>query len=1104
MKKVKSTTKLIFLLTLWISTIQLNYAQGVTTAQMTGLVKDDKGEPVIGAVIKAEHVPSGTIYGTVTNERGRFNMQGLRVGGPYKVSASLIGMRETMKENIFASLGTSTVINLDMKEADITLDEVIVTDSKNAIFSNNRTGASSSFNNNTITALPAISSRSITGVTKYDPHGNGSSFGSQDSRLNNFTIDGSVFNNGFGLGTEAQAGGRTGSTAISLDAIEQLQINVAPFDVRQSGFVGSGINAVTRSGTNEITGSVYYNFRNDALQGTDAKSSKITVPKYDEKIIGARIGAPIIKNKLFLFLNGEIVRRTEPATTYVADGSSNSGTKTRVLKSDLDSLSNFLLQKYNYAAGPYEAFNNETKSDKFLARLDYNLNTDHKITLRYTHHNSTADQLISNSSSAGAGNRRTSVDAMSYQNSGYLIGDNTRSIVGELNSNFGNRFYNNFIAGYDAQNEDRQYKGALFPTIDILKDGKTYISAGFDPFTPDNKLDYHTTHITNNLSFASDKNNFVVGAHYENYKSNNLFFPASNAVYVFNSLSDFYAAANSTADTSPVAINRFQYRYSALPNGEAPLQILKVNRIDLYGQDDIQLSENFRFSAGIRASLISFGNTALENKTISDQNYIDENGNKTYKVNTGTLPKSNILWEPRLGFNWNVQGKNKTQVRGGTGVFTGRPPYVWVSNQIGNNGILTGFIDVQNTRQYGFTNDPTKFIPSTPTLPSTFDIAATDGNYKFPQVWKTSISVDHKIGFGLVGSFELMYNQNINAVKYFNANAEPATGDTSKFAGPDNRARFPASYVSSGQAANSSRINDNVSMAAIMTTTNQGYYKAAVVKLEYPAQKGLSGMVAYTRSVAKDLMSAGSIASGSYTALRTVNGNNNPSLTYSDFDIPHRIIGYLSYRLEYGQEFGGATQVTLGYTGSKSSRYSLVYAGDMNGDNITNNDLIYIPKNGSDITFQSFSVTQKDGTKTTFTPQDQAAAYDNYILNNSYLKDHRGEYAGRNDLLLPFLHNFDFSIIQEFYIKTGKRKNTLQFRGDIFNVGNLISKNFGVGQVLVTDRPLSYKTVKNGVPEFTLATQTKDGIIGLIKDTYIDRATLSDVWTAQLGIRYIF
>lgn len=1088
--------------------------QGVTSSQITGVIKDAAGEAVIGAVVKVEHQPSGTLYGTITNADGRFNIQGLRVGGPYKVTASMTGMSEVIRENVFTSLGTASVVNMDMKDAEIALDEVVISESKTGIFSSSKTGASSNFNSATISAVPTIGSRSISSVTKYNPHGNGSSFGAQDSRLNNFTVDGSVFNNGFGLGSDAQAGGRTNSTAISLDAIDQLQVNVAPFDVRQSGFVGSGINAVTKSGTNEFHGTAFYSFRDPTTTGHQAAENAITVPDFNEKIIGASLGGSIIKNKLFFFVNGEFQRRSEPATTFVADGSSLQGTKTRVLKSDLDSLRNFLRTKFNYETGEYEGYNNETKSDKFLVRLDLNINNNNKAVLRYTNHNSTADQLISNSNSAGAGNRRTQIDAMSFQNSGYLIGDNTRSIVAELNSNIRNKFYNNFIAGYDFQDEDRQYKGALFPTIDILKDNRTYISAGFDPFTPDNKLDYRTIHLTNNLSFAKGRNTFMIGAHFENYKSNNLFFPASNGVYIFNSLSDFYTAANATTDTSPVTINRFQYRYSALPGFEAPLQVLKVNRFDLYGQDEIQLTNDFKLTAGIRAALISFGETALTNDTVNKMNFIDKEGNRGYNVNTGNLPKANILWEPRLGFNWNVNGKNKTQVRGGTGIFTGRPPYVWVSNQVGNNGILTGFLESSNTRKFKFSPDPTVFRPATPTLPSTFDLASTDEDYRFPQVWKSGIAVDHKIGFGIIGSVELMYNQNVNAVLYYDANLEPAAGDTARFKGPDNRLRFPGSYVASNQVSNATRINDNVSRAAIMTTTNKGSYQAAVLKLEYPAQKGFNAMVAYTYSIAKDIMSAGSIASGSFTSLRTVNGNNTPDLTFSDFDIPHRIIGLIGYRKVYGSNCGAATQVSLGYTGVQtglipssgllSSRYSLTYAGDMNGDNIANNDLIFIPNKGSDIKFQQFEVTHSDGSKTTYTPEQQAAAFDAYIDNNKHLKDNRGGYAERNSLIFPFVHNFDFSILQEYFFDVGKHRNSLQFRIDFLNFGNLLNRSWGVGKTLVTDRPLSYRTTVNGIPEFRLATQNIKGRNELIRDTYINKASLFDVFSGQFTVRYIF
>jgi len=307
-------------------------------------------------------------------------------------------------------------------------------------------------------------------------------------------------------------------------------------------------------------------------------------------------------------------------------------------------------------------------------RLDYNISDAHKLTLRYTHHNSLADQPISNSNSLGFGNRTLSIDAMAYQNSGYLIGDNTRSIVAELNSTFGDRISNKFIAGYDYQNEDRKYKADLFPTIDILKDGRTYISAGFDPFTPGNKLDYSTLHFTDNVTLYANKHTITVGANYEYYKSNNLFFPGSNGVYTFNSLSDFYAAANSTADTSPVKLNLYQFRYSALPGAVEPLQTLEAHKTDIYGQDEFQLTSNFKVTLGLRASAIWFAQTSLANPTVDNQEYVNNDGTRGYKITTGKLPETKILFEPRLGFNLDVFKDQKTQVRGGTGIFTGRPP----------------------------------------------------------------------------------------------------------------------------------------------------------------------------------------------------------------------------------------------------------------------------------------------------------------------------------------------------------------------------------------------------------------------------------------------
>jgi Carboxypeptidase regulatory-like domain len=1079
----------------------------VTTSSISGVVTDAKGEELPGATVVALHTASGSRYGTVTNAFGRYTLPAVRVGGPFSITVTFTGFDPKTQDGIFTSLGTAANVDFSIAEAGVTIGEVTVTALRNDVFSSDRTGAAQTFGKNMLATVPIIGSRNISDITKYNPNGNGKSFGGQDSRLNNFTVDGSSFNNGFGLGTESQAGGRNGTTAISLDAIEEVQVNVAPFDVRQSGFVGSGINAVTRSGTNDFSGSVYFTTRDNSktFNGSKAAGNDVTIGKFNEKVTGFRLGGPIIKDKLFFFVNAEIFNKVEPATAFVADGSSNPGTKTRVAKADLDGLSSFLKTKYNYETGAYENFDNEVASAKFLARIDYNISNAHKLSLRYTHHNSTGDFMISNSASLGAGARRTNTESMAYQNSGYVLNDNTRSIVTELNSTFSDKIHNSFIIGYDLQDEDRAYTAAPFPTVDILKDGKNYISFGFDPFTPDNKLNYGNFHATNNVSVYLNKHTITVGANYEKYKSNNSFFPGSNGVYIFNSLDDFYAAANSTADTSPVKINTFQYRYSALEQGADPVQVLKVNKFDIYGQDEFQVTKRLKLTAGVRLGAISFGQTALENTKISELafNGIDEA--RGYKINTATLPKTKILFEPRFGFNFDVLGNKKTQLRGGTGVFTGRPPYVWVSNQIGNNGILTGFIEGKATTKYAFRPDATSFTPATPTLPSTFDIAATDPNYKFPQIWKTSIAVDQKLPLGLVASVELLYNKNVNAINYWNANMELAA-DTARFKGPDNRVRFPASGLSGAASTNAIRANDNVSNAIVMTTTNQGSYTGVTLKLEYPNKNGFYGMVAYTKSMANDLMSAGSIASGSWTGVKTVNGNNNLDLARADGDLPNRMIGLLGYRLDYGKKFGGATSITLGYIGEESGRYSFAIAGDMNGDGVRDNELLYVPNSASEMVFKKNEIKDAAGVVVkTFTPEEQQAAFDAFINQDKYLSTMRGKYTERNGAILPWLHRFDLSLVQEVAIKGKKNRNALQFRFDILNFGNLVSDKFGVGNIKVTERPITFASVTaDGTPEYRFATTGTGTNTSLITSSLSSGTNASDVWSAQFGVRYIF
>ena len=1068
----------------------------ITTSTISGIVKSEKGEVLPGATVQVVHVPTGTKYGASTNQSGRYVVPAVRVGGPYKVAVSFIGFKPSEQSDINTQLGNTTNVDVILLETNTSLQEVVVTAGRNDIISRERTGASQQFTRRDLQNIPITGARTIDGITKYNPNGNGNSFGAQDSRLNNFTIDGSQFNNGFGLGSSAQAGGRTGASAISLDAIEQLQVNIAPYDIRQSGFVGAGINAVTRSGTNEIEGSVYQTQRDNSSTylGNNARGTTVTASKFDEKVQGFRLGAPIVKNKLFIFGNYEQIERTEPGTTWISTGSPLTGSQvSRPTYTQLSDLSKFMQDKFNYTTGPFEGYSNTNASKKFLVRMDWNINDKHKLTARYVHHDSDAEINVSNSTSAGFGNRTTSALAMSFKNSGYVIMDNTRSYVLELNSKLSNTLHNNLIVGYDKQIEDRAYLSSMFPTIDI-KDGTTTLtSVGFDPFTPSNKLDYNTLHITNNLTKYADKHTLTFGFNYEKYQSNNLFFPASNGVYIFNSLADFYTAANQSLSNggapSTLVPARFQFRYSALPGAVEPMQTLKTDRVDIYGQDEYQATENFKLTLGLRTSVIGFEQTSLENSAVTAMIF---GGGE--KFNTGKLPKTQTLFEPRLGFNYDVLNNRKTQVRGGTGVFTGRPPYVFISNQVGNNGVLTGYIDVSGAAaaKYGFTADPNKyFIPSTPTLPSTFDLAFTDENYKFPQVWKTNIALDQKLPLGFVGTAEFITNQNLNAVHYYNANFETPTG---KFVGVDNRAKYAGND-------NGVRINDNVSNAIVLTNRNDATFNSFTLKLEYPNQKGMFGSFAWTTSTAVDYMSAGSIASGSWTGARSVNGNNELSLSNSDFLSPNRLVGLLGYRLEYGKGMGGATSFTLGYVGNQGNPFSYTIGGDMNGDRISNNELIFVPNKGSDIKFAPLVV----GTRT-YTEAEQQDAFESYISQDEYLSTRKGQYAERNGSFIPMLHRFDLSVVQDIYVNVKGKKNTIQIRADILNFGNLLNNEWGVSQRATIPTILNYSSVNSaGEPVYKLATQKlTDGSTILAKDTYQYNSSVFDVWSAQLGIRYIF
>jgi len=1046
----------------------ITYAQ-VTTSSMTGTVKDDKGENLIGATVKATHLPSGTVYGTTTQADGRFTIPGMRVGGPYRMEVSYIGYEPQQQDGITLTLGQAYIINPVLTTSGQQLETITVTgSSREDRFNSNKTGAATNISRNTIQAIPNIS-RGLKDFTKLSPlantNGNGTSFAGTNNRYNQFTIDGLMSNDVFGLAASGTNGGQTGVEPISLDAIEEFTINIAPYDVRQGGFTGGGINAVTRSGTNEFQGSVYYFGNNQDLVGSNnpQKNAKQKVSNYKDYQTGLRLGGPIIKNKLFFFVNGEITKRNTPIAYNPADLSSGSQITTGEINRILATLDRIAP---NYDPGSYTNLADEIKSTKLLGKIDWNINQHHKLTLRHSY---TKGESTSNSRTA---------TLLRFGNNAVFFPSTTNASGLELNSTFG-RFSNNLLIGYTKVDDDRDALGNPFPEVNIYLANGSRVVVGGEYSSVANQLKQDIWNITDNFNWYLGKHTLTLGTHNEFYKFYNLFIQRTYGQYYYNSLENF----ESIGTAAEVAPSAYQVGYPLNGDGAAAFSAMQLG---FYAQDEAQLTDRLRVTAGLRIDLPIFND-----KPPFNQEFADQYGH--LGLSTDQIPSTKILWSPRLGFNWDVLGDNSLKIRGGTGIFTGRVPFVWISNQYSNNGTVTGTYSIGNTSSSAnpITNPAgVEFVADPNNQPRAGDFGGREGlgainitskDFKFPQTFRTNLAVDKQLPWGLTATIEGIYSKGLNNVNFQNLNREVDPDFT--FDGPDKRP-----YYKSG------RLNPDFDEIIVFENTNKGYSYNVMAQLQKRFESGFTGSIAYTYGKSTDLNSGtSSVAYSNWRYVNQIYGLNDLRETTANFDIRHRISGFVSYRKEYAKYF--ATQVSLFYNGQIGLPYSYIYNGDLNNDG-TSNDMIYVPRNQSEINLIPFTNSSGE----IITPEQQWQMLDAYISNDKYLSEKRGEYAERNGARMPWEHQFDVRILQDFAIKTGASVNKLQLSFDILNVGNLLNKKWGRAYSIANQgfSLISYRGLNGNTPTYQYTGA------GLIDGKPYSPVDLLSRWRAQFGVRYIF
>jgi len=1079
------------------------YAQ-VTTGTMTGTVKATGGEALAGATVTAVHEPTGSKYTTIAKTNGQFTLPNLRVGGPYTVTVHFEGYADGVYSDLNISLGTPLTISSTLEVTSKTLGEVKVTAArKGAVISSQRTGAATYISPRLMQSVPTIN-RNVQDFARLTPQAStttsssdgsslSTSFGGQNNRYNQFSIDGANSTDAFGLTSSGTNGGQANINPISIEAIQEMQIVLSPYDVTQGGFTGGGMNAVTKSGTNRFHGSAYGNYQNESFvgksvankSGAGTVASRLAYQNFKNTTYGGSLGGAIIKNKLFFFAAAEHYEKTSPLAFDPTISGSGSSANADTLKQ----LRQFLIDTWKFDPGEYGAITKKNFSTSVFGRIDWNINDHHKLTIRHSYVHG-ANDIISRSATS-----------IVFSNGGYKFINTSNSTVVELNSTFNSGSSNVLRVVYNNVKDLRQ--SVSFPALTILNNGVTY-NVGSDFSSQVNSLDQDIITLTDNFTFYKDKHTITIGTNNEFYNTKNNFLQGYYGSYTYGT-----SATNTGIklfENNTTAPASYSVGYSVKGGDDKATAILHAAQLGFYAQDVYSITDKFKLTYGLRIDLPVYFNKPPANTAFANDPTF-----ASFGVKTEQMPKVNPLFAPRVGFNWDIKGDATTQLRGGAGLFTGRVPFVWVSNQFSNTGVTNILFNASSsttpalsTIRFNYNPNDTHMgatVPSNTTVPQTV-INVIDKKFKYPQVFRANIAVDQQLPvWGLVGTLEAVFTKTVNNANYQNLNVT----------------YFPDSTVTLGKGVTrplwTKRVTNTYSDVVLMTNTSKGYAYNLTAQITKPYSHGWSGMFAYTygRSTSmSDLTS--SVAYSNWRFAYSTYGLNNLDLTKSNFDLGSRMVGYVTKEFRYANN-RLATSFTLIYTGQSGQPISYLYSRDITGDDQSNlavsNSIVYIPKNFAEANFVNLSRTV-NGVNTTVTPAQQWADFQTFVLNNKYLKDHIGQNTERNGDRLPFENHFDIRIAQEIGLVKGHK---IQIYFDILNASNLLNKDWGWSYNLA-NQSINLLTVSNqaATPSATAGTPgqpafqfdiTRMGSVGGVYRPYFV-SDFTSRWNSQIGLRYSF